>query len=281
MLRLSNFFRNNKLVVLFCALILFIGLIGLSIRSNVQSVPEQYVSDTTSFGQRVFSYPVHFVTGSITNLLSDRQPTTNQTKQLEADNQRLQAENKKLKKELDIKDISEYEPVSAAVIARQPDQWMNSLVLDKGAKDGIKPDMAVMTTDGLVGQVTKVNQFSSQVNLVSTKGRLNRLSVNVMHGENEVFGLIDHYDEKNNRLVISDIDNKEKVEKGDKVVTSGLGDQLPKGLYVGEVEKVHNDQYGLSKQVSIKTGANLNQMLHVYVAKRDPKTFADDGGVEK
>ncbi|UXR77415.1 rod shape-determining protein MreC [Staphylococcus sp. IVB6227] len=278
---MSNFFRNNKLVVLFCAVILFIGLIGLSIRSNVQSVPEQYVSDTTSFGQRVFSYPVHFVTGSITNLLSDRQPATNQTKQLEAENQRLQAENKKLKKELDIKDISEYEPVSAAVIARQPDQWMNSLVLDKGAKFGIKPDMAVMTTDGLVGQVTKVNQFSSQVNLVSTKGRLNRLSVNVMHGDNEVFGLIDHYDEKNNRLVISDIDNKEKVEKGDKVVTSGLGDQLPKGLYVGEVEKVHNDQYGLSKQVSIKTGANLNQMLHVYVAKRDPKTITDDGGVDK
>ncbi|UXR72566.1 MULTISPECIES: rod shape-determining protein MreC [unclassified Staphylococcus] len=278
---MSNFFRNNKLVVLFCALILFIGLIGLSIRSNVQSVPEQYVSDTTSFGQRVFSYPMHLVTGSIASFISDKQPETNQTKQLEADNQRLQSENKALKKELDMKDISKYKPVSAAVIARQPDQWINSLIIDKGQKDGIQPNMAVMTTDGLVGQVTKVNQFSSQVNLVSTKGRLNRLSVNVMHDDNEVFGLIDHFDEKNNRLIISDIDNKDKVEKGDKVVTSGLGDQLPKGLYVGEVEKVQNDQYGLSKQVSIKTGANLNQIMHVYVAKRDPKTMTDDGGAEE
>ncbi|KIX90764.1 rod shape-determining protein MreC [Staphylococcus microti] len=278
---MSNFFRNNKLVVLFCALILFIGLIGLSIRSNVQSVPEQYVSDTASFGQRAFSYPMHIVTGSIANFFEDRQPATNQTKQLEADNQRLKAENEKLKKELDMGDISKYEPVSAAVIARQPDQWINTLVIDKGAKDGIKPNMAVMTTEGLVGQVSKVNQFSSQVNIISTKGRLNRLSVNVLHDSNEVFGLIDHFDEKNDRLIISDIDNNDDVKKGDKVVTSGLVNQLPKGLYVGEVEKVQNDQYGLSKQVSIKTGANLNQILHVYVAKRDPKTLADDEGEDK
>ncbi|MGV3041360.1 rod shape-determining protein MreC [Staphylococcus rostri] len=278
---MSNFFRNNKLVVLFCALILFIGLIGLSIRSNVQSAPEQYVSDTTSFGQRVFSYPMHLVTGSITNFFQDRQPATNQTKQLEAETQRLKSENEKLKKELDMEDISKYEPVSAGVLARQPDQWINTLVIDKGAKDGIKPNMAVMTTEGLVGQVSKVNQFSSQVNLISTKGRLNRLSVNVLHDSNEVFGLIDHFDEKNDRLIVSDIDNNEDVKKGDKVVTSGLGDQLPKGLYVGEVEKVQNDQYGLSKQVSIKTGANLNQIMHVYVAKRDPKTLVDDEGDDK
>ncbi|QLK85977.1 rod shape-determining protein MreC [Staphylococcus sp. 17KM0847] len=278
---MSHFFRNNKLVVLFCAVILFIGLIGLSIRSNVQSVPEQYVSDTASLGQRVFSYPMQLVSGAITHFFYQEQPATNRDKQLEADNQRLQAENKKLKKELDMKDISEYDPVSAAVIARQPDQWINTLVIDKGAKSGIKPNMAVMTSEGLVGQVSKVNQFSSQVNLISTKGRLNRLSVNILHDTDEVFGLIDHYDEKNNRLIISDIDNNDKVKKGDKVVTSGLGDQLPKGLYVGEVEKVENDQYGLSKQVSIKTGANLNQMMHVYVAKRDAKTVVDDEGADE
>ncbi|EGQ2951843.1 rod shape-determining protein MreC, partial [Staphylococcus pseudintermedius] len=171
-----------------------------------------------------------------------------------------------------------YEPITAAVIARQPDQWLNTIVIDKGKKSGIKENMAVMTADGLVGRVAKVNQFSSQIHLITTKGRTNRLSVNVQHDGHEVFGLIDHFDEKTNHLIISDIDNNEKIKAGDKVVTSGLGDQLPKGLYIGEVKKVQNDQYGLSKQVAIETGANINHFDHVFIAKRDPKTIVNDEG---
>ena len=49
-------------------MIIFIALIGLSIRSQTQSPPEQYVGDSVSFGQRVISYPIQFVTGSIGNL---------------------------------------------------------------------------------------------------------------------------------------------------------------------------------------------------------------------
>ncbi|AVP37244.1 rod shape-determining protein MreC [Staphylococcus felis] len=266
---MSNFFRNNKLVVLFCSIILFIALIGLSLRSNTQSVPEQYLGDTVSFGQRIFSYPIQFVSGSINQFFEHNQRPTNKEKQLEAENNRLKSENEKLKKELDMSDIAKYNPISAAVIARQPDQWLNTIVIDKGQKAGIKENMAVMTSDGLIGRVAKVNQFSSKVNLISTKGRTNRLSVNIQHDSDEVFGLIDHYDDEKNRLIISDIDDNDDVEKGDQVLTSGLGDQLPKGLYVGEVEKVQKDQYGLSKQVVIKTGANMNGLSHVYVAKNN------------
>ena len=63
-----KFFRNNKLIVVLCAMIIFIALIGLSIRSQTQSPAEQYVGDSVSFGQRVISYPIQFVTGSIGDL---------------------------------------------------------------------------------------------------------------------------------------------------------------------------------------------------------------------
>ena len=65
--------------------------------------------------------------------------------------------------------------------------------------------------------------------------------------------------------------------KGDKVVTSGLADQLPSGLYIGEVTKVENDQYGLAKQVRVKTGADMTDLTHVYVAKRDVSTIPNEG----
>lgn len=162
------------------------------------------------------------------------------------------------------------------MLSRNPDQWMNTLVINQGAKDGIENNMAVMTSEGLVGRISKVNQFSSQVDLISTNTRANRLSVNIQHDDKNVFGLIDHYDSKNEELIITDINNKDSVKKGDKVVTSGLADQLPSSIYIGEVSKVENDEYGLSKEVRVKTAANLSDLNHVYVAKRDPKTIPDN-----
>ena len=273
-----KFFKNNKLIVVFCAIIVFIALIGLSIRSSTQSPPEQFIGDTVSTGQRIISYPVNFVAGEIGNFFNSGDSKDNKAKikQLEAENEQLKADNKKYKKELDIKDISKYEPISSTVIARNPDQWMNTVIIDKGAKSGIQNNMAVMTSQGLVGRVTKVNQFSAQVDLISTNARTGKRSVNIQHGDKKVFGLIDRYDSKKQELIISEVNNKNKISAGDKVVTSGLGDQLPSNLYVGEVTQVENDQYGLAKELRVKTAADLGDLNHVYIAKRDPKTLPDD-----
>lgn len=275
---MSKFFKNNKLIVILCAIIVFIALIGVSLRSQTQSPVEQYVGDSVAFGQRVVSYPVQFVSGSIGTLFSKEssKEQSSKVKQLEVENERLKAENKKYKKELDIEDISKFEPISSTVLSRNPDQWMNTLVINQGSKDGIQKNMAVLTSEGLVGRISKVNQFSSQVDLISTNTRSNRLSVNIQHKGTNIFGLIDHYDTKNNELVIADISNKNSVKKGDKVVTSGLADQLPSSIYIGEVSKVENDQYGLSKEVRVKTAANLSDLNHVYVAKRNPETIPNN-----
>lgn len=267
-----NFFKNNKLIVVFCAIIIFIALIGLSIRSQTQSPPEQYVGDSVSFGQRVISYPVNFVTGAIGNFFQSNKSNHNEVNQLKAKNEALEAENKNLKKELDMTDASKYDAISGAIIARNPDQWMNTVIIDKGKKAGVSNNMAVFTSDGLIGRVTKVNQFSSQVDLLSTNTRAGKLSVNIQHHSKNVFGLIDHYDNKTQELIISNINNKDKISKGDKVVTSGLADQLPSDLYIGEVTKVENDEYGLAKEVRVKTGANLSDIQHVYIAKKSNNT---------
>lgn len=91
---------------------------------------------------------------------------------------------------------------------------MNTIVIDKGSKSGITSNMAVMTSQGFVGRVTKVNKFSSQVDLISTNTRAGKLSVNIQHGSKNIFGLIDRYDEKNSELVISDINNRDNISKG-------------------------------------------------------------------
>lgn len=230
------------------------------------------MGDSVSFGQRVISYPVNFVTGAIGNFLKSNKSNHNEVNQLKAKNEALEAENKNLKKELDMTDASKYDAISGAIIARNPDQWMNTVIIDKGKKAGVSNNMAVFTSDGLIGRVTRVNQFSSQVDLLSTSTRAGKLSVNIQHHSKNVFGLIDHYDNKTQELIISNINNKDKISKGDKVVTSGLADQLPSDLYIGEVTKVENDEYGLAKEVRVKTGANLSDIQHVYIAKKSNNT---------
>ncbi|HJF22497.1 rod shape-determining protein MreC [Mammaliicoccus lentus] len=285
---MSNFFKNNKLVFFLISMVLLIVIVGYSMRAQSASLSEQYASDTSSFGGRIVSYPVTMVSNFFTNLTTSEDDVkklkeeAKRTEQIKADKARLEKENKELKKELDMKDISQFNPISATVIARSPDQWMNTIIIDKGKKSGMKENMAVITSEGLVGRIKKANQFSSQVELISTSVKTSKLSVDIQQEGENVFGMINRYDEEKGLLVISDIDNKYKIKKGSKVVTNGLGDQLPKGLLVGEVEKVENDEYGLSKVAYIKTSTNIKDLNHVYVANRDPETIpsADESGEE-
>src|SRR5690606_40805098 len=118
------------------------------------------------------------------------------------------------------------------------------IIINKGKKIGMKESMDVITSEVLVGRIKKANQFSSQVELISTSVKTSKLSVDIQQEGENVFGMINRYDEEKGLLVISDIDNKYKLNKGSKVITNGLGDQLPEGLLVGEVENVENDEYG-------------------------------------
>ncbi|MCD3218450.1 rod shape-determining protein MreC [Mammaliicoccus sciuri] len=285
---MSNFFKNNKIMIFLISMVLLIVIVGYSVRAQSASLSEQYASDTSSFGGRIVSYPVTFVSDFFSGIFTSDEDVdklkeeVKSTDQIKADKARLEKENKALKKELDMKDISQFNPISATVIGRSPDQWMNTVIIDKGKKSGMKENMAVITSEGLVGRIKKANQFSSQVELISTSVKTSKLSVDIQQDDENIFGMINRYDENKDLLVISDIDNKYSIKKGSKVVTNGLGDQLPKGILVGKVEKVENDEYGLSKVAYIKTSTNIKDLNHVYVAKRDPETIpsSDESGEE-
>ncbi|WP_204190504.1 rod shape-determining protein MreC [Mammaliicoccus sciuri] len=285
---MSNFFKNNKIMIFLISMVLLIVIVGYSVRAQSASLSEQYASDTSSFGGRIVSYPVTFVSDFFSGIFTSDEDVdklkeeVKSTDQIKADKARLEKENKALKKELDMKDISQFNPISATVIGRSPDQWMNTVIIDKGKKSGMKENMAVITSEGLVGRIKKANQFSSQVELISTSVKTSKLSVDIQQDDENIFGMINRYDENKDLLVISDIDNKYSIKKGSKVLTNGLGDQLPKGILVGKVEKVENDEYGLSKVAYIKTSTNIKELNHVYVAKRDPETIpsSEESGEE-
>ncbi|ABY45456.1 rod shape-determining protein MreC [Bacillus mycoides] len=279
---MPQFFLNKRLIVLLVSIILLVALIGISLKErNSLSWPEQFIKDTVGVVERVFQKPANYVAGFFENV-EDVKRTYEENKKLKAklDStadlsavvKNLDDENKKLR-ELTGKEKSrgDYTEVQASVVSRNPDKWYDLVGIDKGAQQGIKKDMAVVTPKGLVGRVKSVSQFTSSVELLSSMSRTNRVSA-IVQGQENIFGLIEGYDKEKQLLLFTKISSDAEVQKDQLVVTSGLGDIFPKGLAIGKIVDVQPDPYGLTKTAYVKPSADLNDVEHIIVAKRDMPT---------
>ena len=103
-----------------------------------------------------------------------------------------------------------------------------------------------MTAKGLVGKITLVTPFTSEVELLYTNNPNYRVSAMVL-GEKEAYGLIEGFDEERNELIMKRIDSSMKVKVGEQVVSSGLGGIFPKGVPIGVITEVSTDDFGLTK----------------------------------
>ncbi len=275
---MPQFFLNKRLIVLLVSIIVLVALIGFSLRERAKlSWPEQFVKDTTGWVQSLVSKPTNYVTGffenlqDLTNTYQENKalkPRTEKLASLEAKVQELTKENKELRDVLgEKKSLRDYEPLPATVIGRNPDRWHEMIIIDKGKINGIKKNMAVVTANGLIGKVKSVTQFSSTVQLLSSMDPKNRISA-IVQGETDINGLVEGYDNEKKLLMVKAIPSGAKVEKGQTVITSGLGDVFPKGLMIGKVVEVKQDQYGLNLTALVKPGADFYDIKTVMVTKR-------------
>jgi len=190
----------------------------------------------------------------------------------------LEKENKRLKELLRFSDQNEEFVVTGArVIAKNPGNWFNLITIDKGKKDGIAVNMAVVTEKGLVGRVVEVAESWSKVRTIVD----GQSSVSAIIQRNRDNGIV----KGNNSLVIEDgmcrmiyLPEDSSVVEGDKVITSGLGDIFPKGIYIGEVKEVIKEERNLYKTAIVKPGADferLEEVLVVVSSREDNETNAE------
>jgi rod shape-determining protein MreC len=154
--------------------------------------------------------------------------------------------------------------LAAQVIGSSGSEQSRSIYIDKGWRDGIRPDMAVITADGVVGKVLRVfgqrrveastsevlliNDQSSGVGAILEKSRLQGILRGSAAGE----------------VVLEKVMADEQVQPGDRVLTSG-GDQIfPKGLPVGTVVKSIPGS-DLFLNIKVKPSANLSKLEEVLV----------------
>src|SRR5262249_5786992 len=132
----------------------------------------------------------------------------------------------------------------ANVVLRDPENWWRTVQIDLGSRDGIRTNLPVLTSDGLlVGRVDAVGFTRSQVVLL---GDRNCKAAALVQNESRDAGVIGTSDPFDNSLVtLSFLSKNANLKSGQWVVTSGLGGIFPGGIPIGTVVDSRTVEYGL------------------------------------
>lgn len=171
--------------------------------------------------------------------------------------QAINDENARLRNLLDFRKIIPYTSMPAQVIGRDPSNWSNSLIVDKGSANGIKQNMAVMSTRGIVGRIVEIGKYSSKVLLITDSN----LKVGVLIRRNRQGGVMVGRPGDRCKIIYIALDSDAKA--GDKVITAGFGGVFPKGILVGEIEKVGKEEGRLYKYAIVKPSQDLSKLEEV------------------
>ena len=180
------------------------------------------------------------------------------------------SENQRLRALLGYKQSSlQFDLVAAGVIGRESVTWSSVIIINRGTVDGVANNMAVVTEMGLVGHVLEASANTSKVQLIldprSSVGTI------VQRAGSRVAGIVegDMNNPTHPRMV--NIPKDADVQVEDAVVTSGFGGVYPKGIVVGKIKEIHNDEGGLLKYGVIETSVNFEKLedVAVIVASRE------------
>ena len=163
--------------------------------------------------------------------------------------------------------LNNFDYVNATVISRNREYWFNNLTINKGKKDGINIDMAVIDSNGLIGRISSVGDNTSTVKLITTNDTISKVSAVILSKQEKVYGIINGYDSENNLLHLIITDNIE-IEKGALVETTGMGGIFPSNILIGTVYDTFKKNDGVTNIVRVKPSSNIEGERYVAVIER-------------
>ena len=253
--------NKNKLIV-FCIICVMVVLITISLLFQNSGSNNNILKNTSMFINKIVMYP--FV-----SLNEEKKETLSESYTIQKNkNSELEKDLQELKDMLELnKTLTEYTPINATVLSRNKSYWFNTLTIDKGSKSGIKENMAVVTKSGLVGKVIRVSKNSSDIKLITTNDINFKISVAIKSNGGDYYGILNGFDKDTNLITVTGIDKTYPINVGDTIVTSGLGELFPSGIYIGNVEDITSDKYNLTKTLYIRTKQDYKNIHYVTVLK--------------
>lgn len=278
-------YRRNKLekkymiLISVVAILILLGVVTNIVRTERSLSPvEKSIKDTVLLVNKAVYAPVKFVKDKIKEY-NDKQnlyekydkamKKVKETDLINSERQELKRELNEMKKVLKLNQtLGESSYLNATVVNRNLGYWYNTITIDKGSHHGVKKDMAVIVSEGLIGKVTKVTEFNSTVKLLTSDDVNNKISVKIQIDNEYVYGLLSGYDKKKKTFTIEGISSNKKIPKNATVTTTGMGDIFPSGIVVGKVKDTITDNFDLAKTVDVTGSVDFDDLSYVTVLKR-------------
>ncbi|WP_373457860.1 rod shape-determining protein MreC [Paenibacillus wynnii] len=284
MLKVFKLFNNKRLFILLITLVLFIVVMGFSLGTRkALSWPENFLRDTTGFVQNLIYKPAGYIAGffedigNLHDLAEENERlkiTVAQFTREQAQYNFVQATNEDLMKQLNFtkaqKLMYKYDYHIAQVISLNTEPNNSTLVINLGSKNGVKPNMSVISVEGLVGVISEVSNFTSTVKLmtmldINDPNSQPAIAATARTKENQTFGMIESYDPKTKMLKMNKISPTDPIAKDDVIVSSGIGGLYPRALMIGTVESVGVGEFGLTRTAIIKAAAEFQDWKELIV----------------
>ena len=176
-------------------------------------------------------------------------------------------------------EYTDYPKVAARIISKDPGNWYDTFMINKGTNDGIHVDNNVIAGKGLVGIVTEVGPSWATVrSIIDDSSNVSAMTVGtddncVVEGDLE---LIDEGKLRFTQLY----DKEDKVTVGEQVVTSNISEKYVEGLFIGYVSDIQLDTNNLTKSGTIVTPVDFQHLKDVFVITVNKKDSTEEGAEE-
>lgn len=240
------------------------SLVLLWLLKPVQTIEANLADDTTGFIHDYFD---------LVNVRQENVQLKKRVAELEGQRTRLaelEVENHHLSDLLELREVLAMRAVAARVIGDDATELSRTLILSQGSSSGLRRDMAVISTEGVVGKLIAVAPNASRVLLINDHNSGLDAFDQRSRARGIVAGLL------NGELTMKYVDRTEDVKPGDSVVTSGMDGIFPRGLLVGQITRVSQEGPGLFLNVDIRPATDFRKLEQVLILTQKPPELAPD-----
>lgn len=271
---MRRFSRLQKLLLTFITIVFLIGCLMGSLRQN--SMSNIGYSAWTYLKYGLFNAPVTSAMNAVqdfSNLWNVYQDNTWLNEQLaeQRSYQTLYAQehnrNLELQGLLELKNaMPEAKQVSCQVLSRPGQAWNERVTVSAGSASGIKENMIVCSSAGVVGLVESVQENTSIVSLLTSNALPSDITVAIsMEDGTTVDGVLRGYDASLNRYEVLLFDHEAVVLPGQKVATSGKGGTYASGLLIGTVTGTVVNDDAIISTVYVSPVENISGFSYVSI----------------
>ncbi len=176
----------------------------------------------------------------------------------------LETENRHLSELLELREALGMRAVAANVIGSDATGLSRTLILGAGTRTGLRPGMAVLSSEGVVGKLIAASPGSSRVLLIDD----HNAALDAFDQRSRVRGIVAGV--VDDGLTMKYVGRTADVRAGDAVVTSGLDGTFPRGLLIGEISKVERQGPGLFVNVAVAPAVDFRRLEQVLVVVDPP-----------